>query len=67
VARLAVALGVLLLLLPVAASAQDAPGDVGVRASFNVALPTLRQPLEARAAWLGAPGVTPAQAGARSR
>ncbi len=64
-ARLALALGILSLLLPVALSAQDTTGEPAVRASFNVALPSLRQPLEARAAWLGAPGVTPAQLGDR--
>ena len=62
-ARLAVALGCLLLLLPAAASAQGQPGDIGVRATFNLPLPPLRQPPEARAAWLGAPRVTPVQAG----
>ncbi|HMU61134.1 MAG TPA: cell surface protein SprA [Gemmatimonadales bacterium] len=64
-ARLAVALGVLCFVLPAVASAQDSPGAPGVHVSFNVALPTLQQPPEARAAWLGAPSVTPAQAGAR--
>jgi len=65
VARLALALGVLCLFLPAAASAQDASGEVGVRVSFNLALPTLKQPPAARAAWLGAPSVTPAQASIR--
>ncbi len=64
-ARLAVALGFLSLLLPVAAFAQDETGAVGVGASFNVALPLLQQPPEARAVWLGAPSVTPAQAGSQ--
>lgn len=62
-ARLAVVLGCLLSLLPAAVSAQDQPSVVGVRASFNLPLPTLRQPPAARAAWLGAPRVTPEQAG----
>jgi hypothetical protein len=65
VARLAVALGCLLLFLPAAASAQDQTEAVGVRATFNLPLPPLRQPPEARAVWLGAPRVTPAQAGAQ--
>ena len=63
-ARLALAFGCLLLLLPAAASAQGQPEVVGVNATFNLPLPALRQPPEARAAWLGAPRVTPAQAGA---
>ena len=62
-ARLAVAFGCLLLLLPAAASAQGHPEDIGVSVTFNLPLPALRQPPEARAAWLGAPSVTPAQAG----
>ena len=62
-ARLAVALGCLLSLLPAVAAAQAPPGDIGVRGSFNLPLPTLTQPPEARAAWLGAPFVSPAQAG----
>jgi len=52
-------------MLPAVLSAQGQPGDIGVRATFNLPLPTLRQPLEARAAWLGAPSVSPAQAGAQ--
>ncbi|HRZ09443.1 MAG TPA: hypothetical protein P5319_06065, partial [Gemmatimonadales bacterium] len=63
-ARLGVALGCLLLLLPAAASAQDRQGEIGVSATFNLPLPPLRQPLEARAAWLGAPYLSPAQVGA---
>ena len=39
-ARLTVALGFLLLSFPVAASAQDTSGDLGVRATFNLALPS---------------------------
>jgi hypothetical protein len=65
VARLVVALGCLLLLLPAAASAQDRQGEIGVGASFNLPLPPLRQPLEARAAWLGALTVSPTLAGQR--
>lgn len=61
-ARLAVVLGGLLALLPAAAAAQAPADDIGVRASFNVPLPTLRQPPQARAAWLGAPWVTPTAA-----
>ncbi len=64
-ARFAVALGCLLSLLPAAAAAQGPAADLGVRASFNLPLPALRQPAEARAAWLGAAYVTPAEAGGR--
>ena len=63
-ARLVVALGCLLLFLPAAASAQDRQGEIGVRATFNLPRPPLRQPPEARAAWLGAPYLSPAQVGA---
>jgi len=66
VARLALVPAFLLSIVPVALSAQDARGgEVGVRATFNVPLPTIRQPMLARAGWLGAPSVTPAQAGER--
>ncbi len=64
-ARLAVALGCLLLLFPAVASAQDQAGEIGVGASFNLPLPSLRQPPEGRAVWLGAASVTPARTGAR--
>jgi hypothetical protein len=43
--------------------AQEPRADIGVHASFNLPLPTLRQPPEARAAWLGAPMVSPRRAG----
>ncbi len=63
-ARLALAFGFLLSIIPAVASAQGVPeGGVGVRPSFNVPLPTLRQPAAARAAWLGAPSVSATQAG----
>ena len=64
-ARLAVVLGCLLSLMPAVAAAQAPSGDIGVRASFNLPLPSLRQPAEARAPWLGAPYVSPALAGER--
>ncbi len=62
-ARLAVVLGCLLSLMPAVVAAQAPSGDIGVRASFNLPLPSLRQPPEARAPWLGAPYVSPAAAG----
>lgn len=64
-ARLVVVLGCLLSLMPAAVAAQAPSGDIGVQASFNLPLPTLRQPPEARAQWLGAPSVSPAVAGQR--
>ena len=64
-ARLAVVLGCLLSLMPAVVAAQAPSGDIGVQASFNLPLPSLQQPAEARAPWLGAPMVSPTQAGQR--
>jgi len=64
VARPVLALGCLLFLLSGAAAAQAPTGPVGVRVSFNLPLPTLTQPPEARAPWLGAPATGPVQVGA---
>lgn len=62
--RLAAALGILLFAMPGLASAQDQPAGVaGAWPGFNLPLPELRQPMAARAAWLGAPRVTPEAAG----
>ena len=62
-ARLAVVLGCLLSLLPAVAAAQGPPpGALGVHASFNLPLPSLQQPMEARAAWLGASRISPERA-----
>ena len=63
-ARLVLALGCLLFLLSGVAAAQAPPEPIGVRLSFNLPLPTLKQPPQGRAAWLGAPTVPPEQAGA---
>lgn len=63
--RLAVVLWGLLALLPSAAAAQGAADSLGVQASFNLPWPSLRQPPEARAAWLGASRVAPTAYAAR--
>jgi hypothetical protein len=64
VARPVVALGCLLFLLSGTAAAQAPTDPVGVRVSFNLPLPSLKQPPQGRAPWLGAPVLSPGQAGA---